>query len=137
METGELISIGVTVAAAAVLLDAVVVLALRRLRERRARSRGLPSVPAPEEEAPLLEKASKLLESYNISSARLLFEHLARQGSAKAAFALAQTFDPSFFHSSSIRGMRPDAAKAKQWYKWAAKLGNEEAVSRLSALDAR
>lgn len=92
---------------------------------------------SPEEEAPLLEKASKLLESYNISSARLLFEHLARQGSAKAAFGLAQTFDPSFFHSSSIRGMRPDAAKAKQWYKWAAKLGNEEAVSRLSALDAR
>ncbi len=92
---------------------------------------------SPEEEAPLLEKASKLLESYDISSARLLFEHLARQGSAKAAFALAQTFDPSFFHSSSIRGMRPDAAKAKQWYKWAAKLGNEEAASRSSALDAR
>ncbi len=92
---------------------------------------------SPEEEAPLLERASKLLESYDISSARLLFEHLARQGSANAAFALAQTFDPLFFQTSSIRGMRPNAAKAKQWYKKAAELGNEEATSRLSALDAQ
>jgi hypothetical protein len=95
-----------------------------------------PSI-SPAEEAPLFERAVKALDSYDISSARLLFEHLANLGSAKAALALGQTYDPAFFRTVAVRGMRPDAAMAKQWYRRAADLGNTEAASRLSTLNAR
>jgi hypothetical protein len=89
---------------------------------------------SPEEEGPLLERAAQFLEKYDVANARLLFEHLARSGSSKGALALGQTYDPTYFQATEIRGMKPDVAKAKEWYKKAAELGNQEANKRLSAL---
>ena len=92
----------------------------------------LPAI-SPEEEGPMLEKAAALLDNLDLASARLLFEHLARLGSAKAALALGQTYDPVFF-PSEVKGLRPDRQKAREWYQRAAELGNNEAAKRLKSM---
>lgn len=90
-----------------------------------------------ETEAAMLDRATQMLSNGDVSSARLLFEHVAKKGSGKAAMALARTFDPAFFGSINTRGLKPDRDKAKQWYSVAADLGQDEARSRLGALSAR
>ncbi len=90
-----------------------------------------------ETEIAMLDRATQMLSMGDVSSARLLFEHVAKKGSGKAAMALARTFDPAFFASIGARGLKPDQEKAKQWYAVAADLGQDEARSRLSALSAR
>lgn len=84
----------------------------------------------------MLERAGKLVDNGDIAGARLIYEYLARQGSARGALLLAQTFDPEFLDKIYIRGaVGPDIAKACAWYEKAADLGSTEAASRLSALD--
>jgi hypothetical protein len=88
-----------------------------------------------EEEQKLLERAAKLVEIGEISSARLMFEHLARQGSGLGALALAQSFDPLFFSAmKTLGGPTADIEKARMWYHIAAELGQAEAETRLGAL---
>jgi hypothetical protein len=89
----------------------------------------------PAQERAILNKAAVLINANNVASARLLFEYAANRGSAKAALAMGQTFDPAFFRTAEIIGLRPDPQKAKAWYKQAADLGNKEALNRLSALE--
>ena len=89
---------------------------------------------SPETEAAMLDRATQMLSMGDVSSARLLFEHVAKKGSGRAAIALARTFDPAFFGSINTRGLKPDLAKAKQWYAVAADLGQDEARIRLGAL---
>jgi len=92
---------------------------------------------SPETEAAMLDRAMQMLSMGDVSSARLLFEHVAKKGSGKAAMALARTFDPAFFGSINTRGLKPDRDKAKEWYSVAADLGQDEARSRLGALSSR
>jgi TPR repeat protein len=92
---------------------------------------------SPETEAAMLDRATKMLSMGDVSSARLLFEHVAKKGSGKGAMALARTFDPAFFSSINTRGLKPDQNKAKEWYALAAELGQDEARSRLGALSTR
>lgn len=92
---------------------------------------------SPETEAAMLNRATEMLSMGDVSSARLLFEHVAKKGSGKAAMALARTFDPAFFSSINTRGLKPDQNKAKEWYAVAAELGQDEARSRLGALSTR
>jgi hypothetical protein len=92
---------------------------------------------SPETEAAMLDRATQMLSMGDVSSARLLFEHVAKKGSGKAAMALARTFDPAYFGSINTRGLKPDRDKAKEWYSVAAELGQDEARSRLGALSAR
>lgn len=88
-----------------------------------------------EEEQKLLERAAKLVEIGEIASARLMFEHLARQGSGLGALALAQTFDPVFFSAmKTLGGPTADVEQARMWYHIATELGQKEAEARLSAL---
>lgn len=91
----------------------------------------------PAEEGTMLDKAHRYLGNFDVASARLLFEHLARRGSAKGAMELAKTFDPAFFASGKIRGMKPNVEKAREWYQKAADLGIEEAATRLRTLARR
>jgi uncharacterized protein YjbI with pentapeptide repeats len=76
------------------------------------------------EEDALLRKGAELMKDRRVSAARLCFASLAARGSARAAFAMGQTYDPAFLESLGIAGgVEPDAAIAKQWYDKAAKLG--------------
>lgn len=99
-----------------------------------ARSKPFAGGESGAEEAGLLTQANELLNNGDISRARMLFEHLAMRGSAKAALAAGQTYDPNFLSAMYVKGLKPDAEKAKHWYRKAAELGHAEAQSRLSAL---
>jgi hypothetical protein len=90
---------------------------------------------SPAEEEVLLKKGALLLKNGDVSAARLNFENLALRGSAKGAFALAQSFDPSVLLTMAIAGLKPDLMKAKEWYAKAAALGDQEAARRLSVLN--
>jgi hypothetical protein len=89
---------------------------------------------APAEEEVLLKKGALLLKNGDVSAARLCFENLALRGSAKGAYALAQSFDPAVLRSMKIAGLRPDLTKAKEWYAKASALGDQEAAQRLNGL---
>lgn len=93
-----------------------------------------PQKLTPKDEATLIERGNRLLQTGDITAARMVFERLGRRESAKGAFAAALTFDPEFFRTQKVVGMKPDARRARDWYKRAAELGHQEAGKRLSAL---
>jgi TPR repeat protein len=113
-------------------------------RERRTISVSIGDTPAParaaispQVEETMFAKSERLLATGDVAAARLVFDFLARQDSARGAFALAQTYDPEFLDSLNVRGgVRPNMAKAMKWYREAARLGSEQASTRLSALRA-
>ncbi len=93
-------------------------------------------IPASEEQS-MMQRADALLQNNDVSSARLLYEHLAKNGSAKAALAMGKTYDPAFFRNIEATGLKPDVGKAREWYGQAADLGDQEATNRLNALASR
>jgi TPR repeat protein len=68
-------------------------------------------------------------------SARLVFQRAAETGDAKAALMLAETYDPNVLDRLRARGVAPDIAMARLWYKKAKGLGSPEAQRRLERLD--
>jgi len=86
------------------------------------------------EAARLTARASILLAQGNIGAARLVLERAAEMGSAKASFALAETYDPRMLSSWGAYGTRGDAAKAREFYEKATVGGIQEAKDRLNAL---
>lgn len=89
---------------------------------------------SPDHEAEMLAEGQDYVQTGNIVFARLIFEDLAVQGSARGAFALAQTYDPQFLRNLPIVGLQPDIEKAKEWYRKAAQLGSQSASERLAAM---
>jgi TPR repeat protein len=55
-------------------------------------------------------------------------------GSARAAFALAQTYDPEVLAQWQARGIKGDMARARQLYQLASEQGSPEAKERIAAL---
>ena len=98
----------------------------------------LNEVPKPtisaESEASSLAQGEQFIKSGNIVFARLIYEDLALQGSARGAFALGQTYDPDFLTEINVVGLQPDIDTAKKWYQKAAKLGNQSAAQRLDTI---
>ena len=86
------------------------------------------------EAARLTARASILLAQGNIGAARLVLERAAEMGSAKASFALAETYDPRILSSWGAYGTRGDAAKAREFYAKATVGGISEAKDRFNAL---
>jgi len=100
-----------------------------------------PPAPAPaplaltaEETRRLLARAANMVQQGDIASARLVLDRLARFGDARAAFALAETFDPRMLAQWNVRGIKPDPTRAKTYYSQAAKAGIGEARDRLTEL---
>jgi hypothetical protein len=85
-----------------------------------------------DENAALLEQATGMLKSGDFEAARLIYVELAAHGSGRAAFLLAQTYDPKVLQAHFFVGMQPDSAKARHWYFRAAELGDREAKHHLS-----
>jgi hypothetical protein len=96
----------------------------------KARSSGEKPSPASPEETKLLDRANDLMQRGDITGARLLYEHLARRGSALGAFALAQSYDPKFLQKLYVRGLSPDAKQADYWYQRAAELNGGAAPGK-------
>jgi hypothetical protein len=68
-------------------------------------------------------------------SARLVFQRAAETGDAKAAFMLAETYDPNVLGLLRAKGVEADIAMARLWYEKAKDLGSPEAQRRLERLD--
>jgi TPR repeat protein len=82
----------------------------------------------------LLTRADALLVSGDISGARLVLEHAVGTGSARAAFLLAETYDPNVLTQHQVPNLKADTAKARELYERARKGGIKEADERIVAL---
>ena len=89
------------------------------------------------EETSVLARGADLMWRGDIASARLLFNDLAARASARGARAMGESYDPVLLRRVFIAGLEPNLEEARKWYKKAAELGDEEALKRLSALEAR
>ncbi|MEE1656028.1 hypothetical protein VB618_07455 [Microvirga sp. CF3062] len=98
--------------------------------------RGEPLVTAEPAKADdrLVSRAGELLRTGDVSGARLLLERALASGNARAAFQLAETFDPNVLSKLGTMGIRGDAAKAREFYTQAQALGMAQARERLEAL---
>ncbi len=92
-----------------------------------------PRNPNPNEER-MLARANELFQNGDVSGARSILEYLAVEGSAAAAMAMAETYDPITLGKMVIKGLTPDAQKAREWYLKAETLGGTEARGRLNNL---
>lgn len=81
-----------------------------------------------------IEFCRQLLTDKRVASARSMLEPLAVAGHAKAAHALAETFDPKVLRSLKITQVKPDIEKARAWYTKAKELGDPAAQASLDAL---
>jgi hypothetical protein len=88
----------------------------------------------PDEIAVLLRRGEQLIETGDLSSARLLLRRAAEGRDARAAFALAGTYDPLVLGKLGVYGFTPDVAAARHWYQKAAEFGSREASARLDSL---
>ncbi|MFQ5972538.1 MAG: hypothetical protein ACE5Q3_09405, partial [Alphaproteobacteria bacterium] len=88
----------------------------------------------PPEAARLLSRGDDFLKIGDLASARLFYELAATQGSARAATAIARTYDPVFFEETGVRGASPDPAKAAGWYREAMEGGEPAAARHLEEL---
>jgi hypothetical protein len=98
-----------------------------------------PVAPAPatlsaDETRRLLGRAAVMIQQGDIASARLILDRLARFGDARAAFALAETFDQRMLAQWNVRGIKGDPTRAKTFYSQAARAGIGEARDRLTEL---
>lgn len=82
-----------------------------------------------------MDRAAEFLANSDIAAVRLIYETLAMRGSARAAFAMGQTYDPEFLAGRRIEGLRPDIENARRWYRRAIALGSQDAQARLVSLD--
>lgn len=84
-----------------------------------------------DQEDKMLKRGTTLLSQNDIAGARLVFHYLASHGSAKGAFALAESYDPRKLAGRHIAGITPDANQARTWYTRAAEMGSKEAAAIL------
>jgi hypothetical protein len=82
----------------------------------------------------LLARASTLLRQADINAARGLLEYVLERGSAKAAFMLAETYDPHMLQSWDVRGVAGDPVKARELYERARAGGIRDADGRIVGL---
>lgn len=85
----------------------------------------------------LLARGDDLLATGDVAAARLFYQRAAEQGSAPAATAVGQTYDPAVLELLRVRGVRGDAQMAAEWYRKAIAAGDRQAEIRLKRLLAR
>jgi hypothetical protein len=88
-----------------------------------------------EEIAVMIKSGADLMANRDFAAARLMYQRAAEAGSAMAAFALAETYDPLMVGKLNVRGgISPDSTLAATWYEKAKALGSSEAPERLERL---
>lgn len=94
-----------------------------------------PGMPVAEQEA-LLNRVTGLLKQGDVGAARAVLNRLVRENNAKAAFVLAQSYDPVVLRQGRVVGMRADAELARSLYNQALRGGVTEAKAALDTLAA-
>jgi hypothetical protein len=82
-------------------------------------------------------RGDEMLSIKDISAARKYYEYAANAGSARAATALAKSYDSAFLTQLGGVGIRPDPALAAAWYGRAAALALGDAEARLRTQSAK
>jgi len=93
--------------------------------------------PESEEVASLIKRGEQLASAGDIAAARLMLRRAAEARNARAALALAATYDPIVLEKIGIYGISPDVATARLWYEKAREFGSAEAPRRLELLASR
>jgi hypothetical protein len=78
----------------------------------------------------LMKRGAELMANRDISAARMMFQRAAETGDARAALALAETYDPLVLDKLGATGIKPDIARAREWYEKAEALGSTAAPKR-------
>jgi hypothetical protein len=108
---------------------------LQSQNRQLSQSVGSSQLPDADEIAALLRRGKDFAAHGDLISARLLLRRAAEAGSAEAALALGETFDPPVFQRLGVIGITPDAASARKWYERAAELGSPIASQYLAKSD--
>jgi hypothetical protein len=82
----------------------------------------------------LLEEGVRLKAAGNIADARAIFSRIAQAGDSRAAFMLAETYDPIALAKRQLLPANSDMELARIWYRKAHALGAQEASGRLERL---
>jgi hypothetical protein len=90
----------------------------------------------PSEVASLLNRAQDLISAGDWSSARLLLRRATRTQNARAAWVLAQTYDPLELSHYGTPAPVADVATARDWYEKAREWGAPGVQRRLDAMEA-
>jgi hypothetical protein len=85
----------------------------------------------------MLRRGQALVAIGDISGARRFLERAAQGGSAAAAMAMAETYDPGSLARLGVIGLPADPAAALSWYRRALALGAAEAAARIATLEAQ
>ena len=88
----------------------------------------------PDEVQFLFQRGEEFVAAGDFAAARIVFERAAEAGHARAAFALAATYDPLVLRRFGIKSLTADLAKARAWYEKAGSLGSAEASRRIELL---
>ena len=88
----------------------------------------------PDEVQFLFERGEEFVAAGDFAAARIVFERAAEAGHARAAFALAATYDPLVLRRFGIKSLTADLDKARAWYEKAFGLGSAEASRRIALL---
>ncbi|MDB5643883.1 MAG: hypothetical protein JWN07_3200 [Hyphomicrobiales bacterium] len=86
------------------------------------------------EQDALLNRVTGLLRQGDVGAARAVLNRLVRENNAKAAFILAQSYDPSVLRQGRVVGMRADPNLARSLYEQALRGGVTEAKAALDTL---
>ena len=82
-------------------------------------------------ESRLMARADDFIRRGDISGARLMLDRALNEGSAVAAFRLAETYDPRILTQWKAHGTTGDPDRARQLYSRALTAGFEPAKERL------
>jgi TPR repeat protein len=82
----------------------------------------------------LLARGNALEATGDLAGARLVFQRAAEAGNARAAFMLAETYDPIVLETLRESGLASNIETARVWYAKAKDLGSDEAPERLERL---
>ena len=86
----------------------------------------------------MVKRGGEFMANGNIGAARVMLRPAAEAGDAKAAFALAETYDPFVLERLGAKGgISSDVAQARRWYEAAKGLGSTAATDRLVRLARR
>jgi len=91
----------------------------------------------PGEIATLVKRGDELMASGDLAAARLVLQRAAEAGDARAALALAGTYDPMVLEKLPVHGLAPNIAMARTWYEKARQFGSLDAPRRLELLASR
>lgn len=94
----------------------------------------LVAAEAPPEAQSLAAKGDILLKSGDLAMARQFYERAFAKGSIEAAIGAGKTYDPVVYTSLRVQGLKPDPARAMEWYMRASAAGNKDATAAIEAL---